>query len=170
MKLLLLGFATLFCCFHVDARIVNRKVKEAPKACKLMTEDSMLSRKNKLVFGTLRHSLLIDQDDQTISLVKDKGEKVCQWSFDDWASIQGDNKLPEIQKFNFQIDEYKNMIYPYVRKSDKSYFMMSVALDKCNLNEQITKINLDIPKCEKPVKTAKRSLSRKKQRKLASNK
>lgn len=151
------------------ARIVNRKVKEAPKACKLMEEDSLLSRKNKVVFGTLRHSLLIDDEDQSITLVKDKGEKICQWSFGQWASIQGDNRLPEIGKFKFQIDEYKNTIYPYVRKNDKSYFMMSISLSNCGLENQITKAQLDIPKCEKP-KIAKRSISKKKIRRIASNK
>lgn len=169
MKILISIILSLLLFSVAQARIVNRKVKEAPKACKLMTEDTFLSRKDKIVYGTLRHSLLIDNDEQNITLVKDKGEKICQWSFDQWAGIQGDNKLPDLSKFKFQIDEYKNAIYPYVRKSDKSYFMMNIPLESCDLNNQITKVDLEIPKCEKP-RLAKRSLHKKKARKIASYK
>jgi|GEM_PF-3828530 len=153
----------------VDARIVNRKVKEAPKTCKLMAEDTFLSRSEKRVLGTLRHSLLIDQNEENITLVKDKGEKICQWSFNQWAGIQADNKLPDINNFKFHIDEYKNVMYPYVQKADKSFFMMNVLISNCDLNNQITKVNLDLPKCEIP-KIAKRRISKKRSRKIASRK
>ncbi len=107
-----------------EARIRLRKVKEAPKTCKIMEEDDFLSRKEKKVLGTLRHSVLIedDADEKSITLVKDKGEKICQWEIAEWSAIQQNNKLPDISAFKFYIDEYKNVIYPYVQKKDKSYF------------------------------------------------
>lgn len=150
-----------------EARIRNRKVKEAPKSCKLMSEDSLLSRKEKKVLGTLRHSLLIEEDVKSITLVKDKGEKICQWSFNQWSGIQSDNNLPDVSSFKFHIDEYKNVIYPYVEKADKSYFVMSIPIETCDLSNQITKTELAIPRCEKP-KTAKRKFAKNKARKFAS--
>lgn len=162
----------VFYCFiieHAEARIVNHKVKEAPKTCKLMEEDNLLSREEKKVLGTLRHSVLIEDDVKNITLVKDKGEKICQWSFDQWAGIQSDNKLPDLKTFKFYIDEYKNVIYPYVQKADKSYFVMSVPIDTCELTNQITKAELDLPKCQIP-KIAKRKSSKNKTRRFASSK
>ena len=145
-----------------EAKIRLRKVKEAPKACKTMEEDSFLSRKEKKVLGTLRHSVLIEDDasEQSITLVKDKGEKICQWELSEWSAIQQDNKLPDIQAFKFYIDEYKNVIYPYVQKKDKSYFVMSVPIQTCDLTSQQTYAKLDLPKCEKPTRAKKRSKKR----------
>ena len=146
-----------------EARIRLRKVKEAPKACKTMEEDSFLSRKEKKVLGTLRHSVLIEDDasEKSITLVKDKGEKICQWDLSEWSTIQQDNKLPDIRSFKFYIDEYKNVIYPYVQKKDNSYFLMSIPINTCDLSAQQTNAKLDLPKCEKPVtKSKKRSKKR----------
>lgn len=153
---------------HSEARIVNRKVKEAPKTCKVMEEDNLLSRKEKMVLGTLRHSVLIEDDAKNITLVKDKGEKICQWSFDQWAGIQSDNKLPDLKTFKFYIDEYKNVIYPYVKKGDQSYFVMSVPIETCDLSDQVTRAELELPKCEIPRKMKRKSF-RNKSRRLASS-
>lgn len=144
----------LFLFQNSEGRIRLRKVKEAPKTCKTMEEDRFLSRDDKKVLGTLRHSVLIEDDehDQSITLVKDKGEKVCQWNINQWAAIQTDNKLPDIKSFKFYIDEYKNVIYPYVQKKDKSYFVMSIPIQTCDLSNQYTNAKLQLPKCEKPVK------------------
>lgn len=128
-----------------------------------MEEDGFLSRKEKKVLGTLRHSVLIEDDvtEKSITLVKDKGEKICQWDLAEWSAIQQNNKLPDIRSFKFYIDEYKNVIYPYVQKKDKSYFVMSIPINTCDLSVQQTNAKLDLPKCEKPVaKSKKRSKKR----------
>lgn len=158
MKIIITLIFSLTFIQHSDARIRNRKVKEAPKACKTMVEDNFLSREDKKVLGTLRHSILIEDDEnkKNITLVKDKGEKMCQWSFDQWSSIMINNRLPDIESFKFYIDEYKNVIYPYVQKSDKSYFVMSIPIQTCDLSNQVTKAKLELPKCETPSKSRKR--------------
>lgn len=162
MKIILALILSLTFIQHSVARIRLRKVKEAPKTCKTMTEDNFLSREDKKVLGTLRHSILIDDDanEKNITLVKDKGEKICQWSFDQWSAIMTDNNLPDIKSFKFYIDEYKNVIYPYVQKSDKSYFVMSVPIQTCDLSNQVIKAKLELPKCEAPHKNRKRSKKR----------
>lgn len=150
-----------------EGRIRNRKVKEAPRACKLMTEDSFLSRTDKKVLGTLRHSVIIEDsaDTKTVTLVKDKGEKLCQWKLEQWESIRGENKLPEVKSFKFHIDEYKEILYPHVKKADASYFMMSIPFKSCDLSTQSTKVKLELPKCEPPKKKSrKRSSSSKKKK------
>lgn len=148
---------------HSEAKIRLRKVKEAPKTCKVMEEDNFLSRKDKKVMGTLRHSVLIedDENEKGIVLVKDKGEKICQWEMNEWSNIQSENKLPDLKSFKFYIDEYKNVIYPYVQKQDKSYFVMSIPMETCDLSNQITKAKLELPKCEIPSKSKKKRASRK---------
>lgn len=150
-----------------EARIRNRKVKEAPRVCKLMTEDNFLTRKDKKVLGTLRHSVIIEDsaETRTVTLVKDKGEKVCQWKLEQWESIRNDNKLPEINDFKFHIDEYKEILYPYVKKADASYFMMTIPLKSCALSEQTTKVKLEIPKCEPPKKARKKKTTTTKKKK-----
>jgi hypothetical protein len=127
-----------------------------------MQEDQKLSRKNKRVMGTLRNSLLIEDDStgQTVTLVKDKGEKICQWSLAKWLEIQKQNNLPELTSFKFYIDEYKDVMYPYVQKDDKSYFVMRIPTDTCDISEQKTVAKLDLPKCVSP-KKSKQSRRRK---------
>ncbi|MBY0553471.1 hypothetical protein K2P97_03010 [bacterium] len=148
---------------HSEARIRLRKVKEAPKACVTMKEDNFLSRKDKKVLGTLRHSILIEKNNEepSITLVKDKGEKICQWTLDKWSSIEINNKLPNTEAFKFHIDEYKEVLYPYVQKDDKSYFIMEISFKDCSLDTQITKASLDLPKCENPKKSRKPSSKKK---------
>lgn len=165
MKLLIIvGILLSFA--HSEARIRMRKVKEAPKTCVTMKEDSFLSRKDKKVLGTLRHSILIENSNEqpSITLVKDKGEKICQWTMDKWSSIEKNNRLPATEDFKFHIDEYKEILYPYVQKEDKSYFMMAISFKDCSLDTQITKASLDLPKCESPKKSRKPSSTKKKSR------
>lgn len=146
------------------ARIRNNKVKEAPKTCALMQKDEDLSRKNKLVLGTLRHSIIIEDSDESksMTLVRDKGEKICQWSLEQMKSIQESNKLPDLKEFKFHIDEYKEILYPYVKKEDGSYFMMTIDFKTCSLDTQVTKEKLDLPKCEIPKKKVKSKSKKKK--------
>lgn len=149
-----------------DSRIRNRKVKEAPRVCKLMTEDSFLSRTDKRVLGTLRHSMIIEDssDTRTVTLVKDKGEKLCQWGLEQWESVRSENKLPEIKEFKFHIDEYKEILYPYAKKADASYFVMAIPFKTCALTEQSTKAKLELPKCEPPKKKSRRRAASKKKK------
>lgn len=151
-----------------DARIRNRKVKEAPKSCKVMPEDTLLSRDGKKVLGTLRHSLLIESPDEdgnegvhTISLVKDKGEKICQWTSADWKEILKNNKIENLTNFSFYVDEYKEILYPFAKNGDNSFFVMSIPFSSCEFSTQSTKEALDLPKCEVPRKKAKRKRSKK---------
>lgn len=169
MKLLFGLILSLAFFQYSEAKIRNRKVKEAPRVCKTMIEESLLSRKDKKVLGTLRHSVLIEDDEieQSITLVKDKGEKICQWDFAEWSAIQANNKLPDISSFKFFIDEYKNVIYPYVQKPDNSFFVMTIPIQTCDLSNQITRVKLELPKCEIQAKSKKRSA--KKRRSVANN-
>ena len=138
-----------------EARIRNRKVKEAPKSCKVMAEDPLLSRDGKKVMGTLRHSLLIESSNEdgeqpvnVISLVKDKGEKICQWTTAQWSEILKNNKISSVTNFSFFVDEYKEVLYPYAKTSENSYFVMSIPFSTCEFATQSTKETLDLPKCE----------------------
>ena len=163
-------FVFIMSCISLDAvaaRIRLRKVTEAPRSCKTMQEDSFLSRPDKKVLATLRHSLLIEKvgQEKVITLVKDKGEKICQWELDQWEAIQEENKLPDLSKFKFHIDEYKETLYPYVKKADNSYFMMKIPIATCGLDEQATLENLDIPKCQPPKKNRKPASNKKKKTK-----
>ena len=67
-----------------EARIRLRKVKEAARTCAVMQEDKLLSRPDKKVLSTERHSLVFED---TISLVRDKGEKVCNWRVSEFDSL-----------------------------------------------------------------------------------
>lgn len=140
----------------VEARIVNRKVKEAPKVCAIMQEDRLLSKENKQVFGTLKHSVVIEGN---VSILNDLGKKECQWPFDKL------NAYGNIGDFNYYIDEYKNYIYPYVKNEDqKSYTMLKISLVSCEIEDAVTYDKLELPKCEKP-SSGKKSKSKK--RKIA---
>ena len=133
-----------------------------------MAEDSMLSRDGKKVMGTLRHSLLIESDSEedtesvrTISLVKDKGEKICHWTFAQWNEILQNNNIDNPTKFSFYVDEYKEVLYPYVKKEDNSFFVMSIPFNSCEFSSQSTRESLDLPKCEIPRKKLRRKKSKK---------
>ena len=136
------------------SRIVNRKVKEAPKVCAVMPEDKLLSKEKKQVFGTLKHSVVIEDN---ISILNDLGKKECQWPFEK-LNIYGD-----IEGFNYYIDEYKNYIYPYFKKADKDgYTMLKVSLATCEIENSYDNDKLEFPKCSKPIGESKKSKSKKK--------
>lgn len=134
-------------------RIVNRRVKDAPKVCAVMQEDKFLSKENKQVFGTLKHSVVIEDN---ISILNDLGKKECQWPFEK-LNIYGN-----IESFNYYIDEFKNYIYPYFKNTEKnSYTMLKVSLATCEIEDSFDNDKLEFPKCSKPP-AAKKSKSKKK--------
>ena len=135
-------------------RIRMRKVKDAPKVCSNMEEDKLLSRGGKRIFGTLRNSVIIEQD---VALVDDLGKKVCQWPSNKFQAF-GD-----LTKYSFYIDEQRNALYPYM-KSDSNYQVMKISLDDCSFGELQTTDKLELPKCESKKKSRVRS-----KRKVASN-
>jgi len=135
-----------------EARIVNRKVKEAPRTCATMKEDTYLSRDSKRIFGTLRSSVIIENQ---IRVVDDLGKKICDWPIEKLSQVG--NPLD----FNFYIDEYKNRLYPHVKKED-GYVVMTVNLEDCSLAETALIESLDFPKCEKPLKKKRSSKKKRK--------
>lgn len=137
-------------------RIRMRKVKDAPKVCSVMDEDKLLSRNSKRIYGTLRNSIILDND---ISIVNDLGKKICQWPTDKWQA------LGDLAKYTFYIDEQRNALYPYMKDSNQ-YQFVKISLDDCELGELQTTDKLELPKCE--VKKSKKSRSKSK-RKVASN-
>ena len=158
---------TVLYSYSAEARIRMRKVKEAPKVCKVMQEDVFLSRDGKKVLGTLRHSLVFENsaENSNVSLVKDKGEKICQWSNDDWNQVLKSNNVENLISFKYHIDEYKEILYPYVQKADGSYFVWSIPFKDCSLADQKTLAKLELPKCETPKKKGRRKASAKKKKK-----
>lgn len=136
-------------------RIRLRKVPIAPKVCANMDEDKFLSRGSKRIFGTLRNSVIIEQD---ISLVDDLGKKICQWPTDRWQP------LGDLSKYTFYIDEQRNALYPYM-KADNQYQFVKISLDDCSFGEVQTTEKLELPKCE----SKKKSIRARSKRKVASN-
>lgn len=135
-------------------RIRMRKVKDAPKVCSHMEEDKLLSRGNKRIFGTLRNSVIIEQD---VALVDDLGKKVCLWPSNKFQV------LGDLTKYSFYIDEQRNALYPYM-KSDANYQVIKISLDDCSIGEIQTTDKLELPKCESKKKSRGRS-----KRKVASH-
>lgn len=133
-----------------QGRIVNRKVKEAPRTCGEMKEDSFLSRGGKRIFGTLRNSVIINQE---ISVVDDLGKKICTWPLEKLS------QFAEPGTFDFYIDEYKNRLYPHFKK-ENGFFVVAVNLEDCSLAETSYLEKLDFPKCEKPSKKKSRKRRR----------
>ena len=156
-----LAITVSFCSFS-EARIRLRKVKEAPKVCKLMDENAFLSRDGKKVFGTLRYSLVLETsaETNTVSVVKDKGEKVCLWTGEEWNQVLKNNGAENLIGFKYHIDEYKDILFPYVQKADGSYFMIKIPFTNCQLTDQVTTEKLELPRCEPPKKAKKRRSSK----------
>lgn len=155
MKLILSLWIVISFCIAAEAgRIRMRKVKDAPKVCSVMEEDKLLSRGNKRIFGTLRNSVILEND---ISIVNDLGKKICQWPSDKWQA------LGDLSKFTFYIDEQRNALYPYM-KNDGQYQFVKISLDDCELGELQATDKLELPKCESKKKSRPRS-----KRKVASN-
>ena len=163
LNILNLVLFIFFISSNAESRIRNRKVREAPKVCKLMSEDALLSRAGKKVFGTLRHSLVFENSDtnDSVSLIKDKGEKICEWTGDQWRQILKSNAVENNIGFKYHIDEYKEFLFPYAQKADGSFFMITIPFLSCELSDQVTKEKLEIPKCEKPKKAKKRKKKKK---------
>lgn len=138
---------------YSSGRIVNRRVKEAPKVCAVMQEDKLLSKDKKIVYGTLKHSVVIEDD---VSVLNDLGKKECQWSFDKL------NTYGSVNSFNYYIDEYKNYIYPYFKKPDDSgYTILKVSLSTCEIEDSSELDKLELPKCGKPIKKKRKSVKKK---------
>ncbi|MBC7753262.1 MAG: hypothetical protein H7Z71_03425 [Moraxellaceae bacterium] len=134
-------------------RIVNRRVKEAPKVCAVMQEDKLLSKEKKQVFGTLKHSVVIEDN---VSILNDLGKKECQWPFEK-LNIYGN-----IDTFNYYIDEYKNYIYPYFKNTEKTgYTMLKVSLATCQIEDSFDNEKLEFPKCSKPAAPKKSKFKKK---------
>ncbi|MBC7742137.1 MAG: hypothetical protein H7061_08065 [Bdellovibrionaceae bacterium] len=143
-----LGFIILILSASISAsaKIRMRKVKEAPKVCGFMTEDKLLSRPDKIVYSTERYSLIIEE---SVTLVKDKGEKICEWPLEEW-------KLSApLKNFQFYIDEYKEILYPFAKKDDGLTFTMQVRLTDCRLTDKNTKDSFEKPACDRPKKVSR---------------
>ncbi len=152
----LLSLFILIISVHAHARIRLRKVKEAPRVCQNMKEDKLLSRADKKVLSTERHSLIFED---TISLVRDKGEKVCSWRISEMES------LGPLDQFQFYIDEFKEVLYSYVKNPDGSQLIITTPFATCSLETKVTLPQFDPPKCEGP---RKKSGSRKRKKKKSS--
>ncbi len=152
MKLMFVVLMIISCFDHAEARIRMRKVKEAAKTCDFMMEDKLLSRPTKRVYSTERHSLIVEE---TVTLIKDKGEKICEWSLAEWSTnVPGAN-------FNFYIDEFKGILYPYAKKSDGFVATMQVALSDCQLTLKNNVEKFEKPACERPKKVSRKKKSKK---------
>ncbi len=137
---------------RVGARIRLRKVKEAPRVCQLMKEDKLLSRPEKKVLSTERHSLLFEE---AIILVRDKGEKICTWRPTEFDT------LGALDKFHFFIDEYREILYSYVQNADQSYLVITTPLATCSLEKTMTVTQFEHPKCSPLKKSSKKKRKKK---------
>jgi hypothetical protein len=133
---------SIFLISFSEARIVNRKVKEAPKTCTIMKEDIFLSRPQKIILGTLRNSIIINDE---IKLVNDLGKKICEWPKEPFLAAA------PVNIFEFYIDEYKNILIPYAKK-ETGYVQFKINLSNCEFEEQKEEQSLVLPKCEPPKK------------------
>ena len=145
MQFLAIIFCVLFSIYSEAGRIRLRKVKDAPKTCTIMKEDSTLSRTNKKILGTEKNSIIIDDQ---ITLVGDLGQKQCVWP--------GEKFLPlgELKKINFYIDEYKNLMVAY-HKNESSTQQVQIHIDGCQIDEFKTLSQVSLPKCDPPKKIRK---------------
>jgi hypothetical protein len=154
---ILIAFAIGLSSISAQARIRLRKVKEAPRVCQLMVEDKLLSRPEKKVLSTEKHSLIFEDG---ITLVRDKGEKVCNWRVSEFES------LGALDQFNFFIDEYREVLYSYVKNPEASVLIIATPFATCSLESKVTLPEFQQPKCDKPKKTSK---SKKKSKKKKTN-
>lgn len=142
--------------FHVDARIRLRKVKEAPKVCQYLKEDQFLSRPDKKVLSTERHSLIFEDG---VSLLRDKGEKICNWRVTEFDS------LGPVDQFQFFIDEYKEVLYSYIHNADGSYLIITSPFATCSLESRVTLLEFTPPTCVKPKKKSSKKSKKTKKKK-----
>ena len=123
-----------------ESRIRLRKVKDSVKTCSYMKEDTLLSRPEKPVWSTERHSIILGDE---ISLVNDLGQTVCTWP----RSVF--NPISDLTNFRFYIDEYKEIIYPYVDNKESGFVEIKASFKNCTFDEQVKLASLEFPKCEK---------------------
>lgn len=131
----------------VEANIRLRKVKDPPRTCSFMKKDELLSRPTKPIWSTERHSIVISDE---ITLLNDLGVKVCSWN----KNLFG--KTADLSQFRFYVDEYKEIIYPYLDEKENGFVIYKVAFKDCSLNDKVTLSKLEFPNCEKPKKISKK--------------
>lgn len=129
-----------------DARIRMRKVKDPPRVCAMMIKDELLSRPSKPIWSTERNSLVVSDN---ITLVNDLGIKICEWNKDMF------NNIGEISRVRFFIDEYKEVIYPYIDNNERGTLLVKVPFKTCDLADRVTLNKFQLPNCEKPEKPKK---------------
>lgn len=122
------------------AKIRLRKVKDAPKTCSIMKEETSLSRMNKKIFGTEKNSVVIEDN---VSLVGDLGHKLCEWPPEKFSPI-GD-----LKNISFYINEYKNFIIAFQKNKD-SVRQVQINIDSCQFDELKTLTQVSFPKCDPP--------------------
>ncbi len=135
-----------------EARIRMRKVVEAPRTCTTMKEDKFLSRPGKKIYGTLRNSVVVEND---VSVVGDLGQKICKFPFEKF------NRTAPIEHFAYYIDEYKNVLIPYAEKPE-GFVQYKVNLANCEVEEEYTLSSPKLPKCEAPAKKKRTAKAKKK--------
>jgi hypothetical protein len=141
-----------------EARIRMRKVKEEPKACMNMKPDPYLSRPEKLIYATPRNSVIVEEN---VSIVGDLGNKHCSWPLTDFIQrlqVSGGDPQKYISQMRFYIDEYKNILVPYIKK-ENGYKQAVVNLASCDFENTLFTDELQVPKCDPP---KKKSVRRKK--------
>ncbi len=151
LRLLIIGLLLIFG-LKVEAKIRLRKVKDSQRTCAVMKEDLLLSRPAKPVWSTERHSIVVADD---ILLVNDLGQKICTWDKAQFST------LGEITKFRFYIDEYKEIIYPYIADKDKGFIFVTTPFKSCSLEKSVNVSKVEYPKCEKPKRAGKNSKKKK---------
>lgn len=147
MMRVLFVFFIISISFSAEAgRIRLRKVKDAPRSCAVMKEESSLSRADKKILGTEKNSVVIDD---TVSVVGDLGNKLCEWPKEKFSEIGEDAK-----KMSFYIDEFKNILVVY-QKSKTGLQQVQINLDNCQFDQLRTLSEVSLPKCDPPKKAKK---------------
>ncbi len=157
---ILFVFLILWISFFAEAgRIRLRKVKDAPRSCAIMKEETSLSRDDKKILGTEKNSIVIDE---TVSVIGDLGNKLCEWPKEKFSEISDDPL-----KMSFYIDEFKNILVVYQKNiNEQKTFQQAVQqvqinLDTCQFGQLRTLSEVSLPKCDPP-KKAKKSRKKKK--------
>ena len=139
-----------------EARIRMRNVKEPPRVCAMMKKDELLSRPSKPIWSTERNSLVVTDN---ITLVNDLGVKVCEWNKDMF------NSIGEISRVRFYIDEYKEVLYPYIDNKERGTLLVKVPFKTCDLADRVTLNKFQLPECEKPKKEKRKNRKKSTKRK-----
>jgi hypothetical protein len=145
MRFFLMSICIMFTLASEAGRIRLRKVPEAPKVCKVMKEDPLLSRRDKKILATLKNSLIINEQ---VSLVNDLGQKQCIWP------VEKFQPLGDVRNANFYIDEYKNVLVAY-QKVPQGMAQVQINIDQCQFDEYKLTDEVNLPKCSPPKKIRK---------------